>query len=74
MLIQPRVVAGKIFSLAVNAPAARAVRGDAPDDLVLDDGGDLLCETEVWRVEAARGRHQHRLVADLALDWFKRAG
>jgi hypothetical protein len=25
-------------------------------------------EREVWRVEAGRGRHQHRLVADLALD------
>lgn len=49
-----------------NAPAARAVRGDAPDDLVLDDGDDLLCETEVWRVEAASGRMFSRGVYELA--------
>jgi hypothetical protein len=32
------------------------------------DGGQGAGEREVWRVEAGRGRHQHRLVADLALD------
>ena len=31
-------------------------------------GRESTGEREVWRVEAARGRHQHRLVADLALD------
>lgn len=31
--------------------------------------GTLLGEREVWRVEAAQGRHGHRGVFDLGFDW-----
>ena len=51
-----------------NGPAARAVRGD---DAVAetDTGGDVLCEHEVWRVEAANGRDGSRGVYELAHAW-----
>ena len=31
-------------------------------------GSTGIGEREVWRVEAGRGRHQQRVIADLALD------
>ena len=47
-----------------NGAAARAARGD--DD---DPGGDVLCEHEIWRVEAANGRDGSRGVYELAHAW-----
>lgn len=45
--------------------AVRAARGE---DLV-DDGADLLCEIEVWRVEAANGMAGSRGIYELTHAW-----
>ena len=50
-----------------NGPAARAARGDDADDA--DPEGDVLCEHEIWRVEAANGRDGSRGIYELAHAW-----
>ncbi|MFC6397399.1 DUF6504 family protein [Luteococcus sanguinis] len=51
-------------------PGVRAARGEdwehELDGAVVGSGGDLLCEQEVWRVEAANGRAGSRGVYELA--------
>lgn len=51
-------------------PGVRAARGESLDEAdEADGGGDLLCEQEVWRVEAANGREGSRGVYELAHAW-----
>lgn len=48
-----------------NGPAVRAARGDE----ALAESSDLLCEQELWRVEAANGLAGSRGIYELAHVW-----
>lgn len=49
-------------------PSVRAARGESWE-AEPEPSGDLLCEQEVWRVEAANGREGSRGVYELANAW-----
>lgn len=49
-------------------PGVRAARGESWEDEA-EPVGDLLCDQEVWRVEAANGRAGSRGVYELAHRW-----
>lgn len=50
-----------------SGPEVRAARGESGGEAL--ETGDLLCEQELWRVEAANGREGSRGVYELAHSW-----